>query len=111
LKNDVKTEHIPVVMLTAKGDEADTVAGFELGAEDYVTKPFSPKILIARIRRILHRAVSRDLEKPIIRKHDLTIDPGRHEVLVKGQPVHLTFTEFNILYVLVKRPGLVFTRY
>jgi two-component system alkaline phosphatase synthesis response regulator PhoP len=111
LKSDVKTEHIPIVMLTAKGDESDIVTGLELGAEDYVTKPFSPKILIARVRRILHRAVSRDLEKPIIRKRDLTIDPGRREVLVKGKPVNLTFTEFNILYALVKRPGLVFTRY
>jgi len=111
LKSDGKTEQIPVIMLTAKGDESDIVTGLELGAEDYVTKPFSPKILIARVRRILHRAVSRDLEKPIIRKKDLTIDPGRREVLVKGKPVDLTFTEFNILYALVKRPGLVFTRY
>jgi len=111
LKGDVKTEHIPVVMLTAKGDESDIVTGLELGAEDYITKPFSPKVLIARVRRILHRAVSRDLEKPIIKKRDLTIDPGRREVLVKGKPVDLTFTEFNILYTLVKRPGLVFTRY
>lgn len=111
LKADVKTEHIPIVMLTAKGDEADIVTGLELGAEDYITKPFSPKVLVARVRRILHRAVSRDLEKPIMRKRDLTIDPGRREVLVKGKPVDLTFTEFNILYTLVKRPGLVFTRY
>ena len=111
LKGDIKTEHIPIVMLTAKGDESDIVTGLELGAEDYITKPFSPKVLIARVRRILHRAVSRDLEKPIIRKRDLTIDPGRREVLVKGKPVDLTFTEFNILYTLVKRPGLVFTRY
>jgi two-component system alkaline phosphatase synthesis response regulator PhoP len=111
LKSDAKTEHIPIVMLTAKGDESDIVTGLELGAEDYVTKPFSPKILTARVRRILHRAVSRDLEKPIIKKRDLTIDPGRREVLVKGKPVNLTFTEFNILYALVKRPGLVFTRY
>jgi two-component system phosphate regulon response regulator PhoB len=111
LKNDVKTEQVPIVMLTAKGDESDIVTGLELGADDYITKPFSPKILIARVRRILHRAISRDLEKPVIKKRDLTIDPGRREVLVKGKPVDLTFTEFNILYILVKRPGLVFTRY
>jgi two-component system alkaline phosphatase synthesis response regulator PhoP len=111
LKSEVKTEHIPIVMLTAKGDEADIVTGLELGAEDYVTKPFSPKILIARVRRILHRAASRDSDKTIITKRDLTIDPGRREVLVRGKPVNLTFTEFNILYALVKRPGLVFTRY
>ena len=111
LKSEVKTEGIPIVMLTAKGEEADIVTGLELGADDYVTKPFSPKILIARVRRLLHRAVSRDLERPPVRIRDLTIDPSRREVLVKGRPVHLTFTEFNILYALAKRPGFVFTRY
>jgi len=111
LKGDVKTEHIPIIMLTAKGDESDIVTGLELGAEDYITKPFSPKVLVARVRRILHRAISRELEKPKIKKQDLSIDPARREVLVKGKPVDLTFTEFNILYTLVKRPGLVFTRY
>ena len=111
LKGDVKTEGIPIIMLTAKGEEVDIVTGLELGADDYVTKPFSPKVLVARVRRLLHRAVSRDLERPPLRIRDLTIDPGRREVLVKGKPVHLTFTEFNILYALAKRPGLVFTRY
>ena len=111
LKSDVKTEGIPIIMLTAKGEEADIVTGLELGADDYVTKPFSPKVLVARVRRLLHRAISRDLERPPLKIRDLTIDPGRREVLVKGKPVHLTFTEFNILYTLAKRPGLVFTRY
>ena len=111
LKGDVKTESVPIIMLTAKGEEADIITGLELGADDYVTKPFSPKVLVARVRRLLHRAVSRDLERPTLRIRDLTIDPGRREVLVKGKPVHLTFTEFNILYALAKRPGLVFTRY
>jgi len=111
LKSDVKTEGVPILMLTAKGEEADIVAGLELGADDYVTKPFSPKVLMARVRRILHRAVSRDMEKPPLKVHDLTIDPGRRELLVKGKRVNLTFTEFNILYALAKRPGLVFTRY
>jgi two-component system alkaline phosphatase synthesis response regulator PhoP len=111
LKADVKTEHIPIVMLTAKGDETDIVTGLELGAEDYITKPFSPKVMIARVRRILHRAVSSQLEKPTITKRDISIDPSRREVHVKGKPVDLTFTEFNILYTLLKRPGLVFTRY
>jgi two-component system phosphate regulon response regulator PhoB len=68
-------------------------------------------VLIARLRRILHRTVSRDLERPPVKIHDLTINPARREVLVKGKPVSLTFTEFNILYALAKRPGLVFTRY
>jgi two-component system phosphate regulon response regulator PhoB len=111
LKSDVKTESIPIIMLTAKGEEADIVTGLELGADDYVTKPFSPKVLVARVRRLLHRAVSRDLERPPMKIRDLTIDPGRREVLVKGKSIHLTFTEFNILSALAKRPGLVFTRY
>lgn len=111
LKSDVKTERVPIIMLTAKGEESDIVTGLELGADDYVTKPFSPKVLIARLRRILHRTVSRDLERPPVKIRDLTINPARREVLVKGKPVSLTFTEFNILYALAKRPGLVFTRY
>ena len=111
LKNNVKTEGLPIIVLTAKGEETDVVTGLELGADDYVTKPFSPKVLIARVRRILRRAVSRDMEKPPIRIGDIVMDPGRREVLVKGKRVNLTFTEFNILYALAKRPGMVFTRY
>jgi two-component system alkaline phosphatase synthesis response regulator PhoP len=111
LKSDLKTEPIPIIMLTAKGEESDIVTGLELGAEDYLTKPFSPKVLIARIRRILHRSVSRDLERPPIKIRDLIIDPGRREVHAKGKQVNLSYTEFNILYILAKRPGLVFTRY
>jgi two-component system phosphate regulon response regulator PhoB len=111
LKSDVKTERIPIIMLTAKGEESDIVTGLELGADDYVTKPFSPKVLTARIRRILHRTISRDLERPPIKIRDITIHPARREVLVKEKQVTLTYTEFNILYALAKRPGLVFTRY
>jgi two-component system, OmpR family, alkaline phosphatase synthesis response regulator PhoP len=111
LKRDAKTDRIPIIMLTAKGEEVDIVAGLEVGADDYVTKPFSPKVLGARVRRILHRAASRDMGRPAMKIRDLTIDPGRREVLVKGKRVNLTFTEFNILYALAKRPGLVLTRY
>ena len=111
LKSDTKTQHIPVIMLTAKGEEADIVTGLELGADDYVTKPFSPKVLVARVRRILHRTIARDLEKAPVKIHELTIDPARRQLLIKNKPVDLTFTEFNILYALAKRPGLVFTRY
>jgi len=111
LKNDAKTEGLPIIVLTAKSEESDIVTGLELGADDYVTKPFSPKVLIARVRRILRRAVSRDMEKSPIRIRDLVMDPGRREVLAKGKHVNLTFTEFNILYALARRPGLVLTRY
>jgi two-component system, OmpR family, alkaline phosphatase synthesis response regulator PhoP len=111
LKNDAKTRNIPIIMLTARGEESDVITGLELGAEDYITKPFSPKVLIARVRRILHRAVSVDLEKMPLKIHELTIDPARRQVLIKNEPVELTFTEFNILYALASRPGLVLTRY
>jgi two-component system phosphate regulon response regulator PhoB len=111
LKGNLKTEHIPIVMLTAKGEEADIVTGLELGADDYITKPFSRKVLIARVRRILRKGVTRQDEKNVLKIQDLTIDPNRREVLVKEKPVGLTFTEFNILHALARRPGLVFTRY
>jgi two-component system alkaline phosphatase synthesis response regulator PhoP len=111
LKHEPKTGKIPIIMLTAKGEESDIITGLEIGADDYITKPFSPKVLIARVRRILQRTIARDLEKAAIKIHELVIDPARREVVIKNKPVELTFTEFNILYVLAKRPGLVFTRY
>jgi two-component system phosphate regulon response regulator PhoB len=111
LKSDAKTQNIPIIMLTAKSDEADIVTGLELGADDYVAKPFSPKVLVARVRRILQRAAVHDLEKSPLKIHELTIDPARRQVFIKNKPIDLTFTEFNILYALAKRPGLVFTRY
>jgi two-component system phosphate regulon response regulator PhoB len=98
-------------MLTAKGEEADIVAGLELGADDYVTKPFSPRVLLARIRTVLRR---RTAEVPAdtapLKYKDLSINPGRHEVLLDGQPLDLTVTEFQLLHLLARRPGWVFTR-
>jgi two-component system alkaline phosphatase synthesis response regulator PhoP len=111
LKADPNTGHIPVVMLTAKGEEADIVAGLELGADDYVTKPFSGKVLVARVRRLLRRHVDESEEKGVVRVEGVEIDPARREVLVDGTPVTLTQMEFNILHTLAKRPGVVFTRY
>jgi len=112
LKKDPVCDGIPIVMLTAKGEESDIVAGLELGADDYITKPFSPKVLIARIRAVLRRKQKQPVAKDaVIRIHELVIDPGRHEVLLKGKPVHLTYTEFRLLQLLASRPGWVFTRY
>jgi len=111
LKNDAKTSHIPILMLTAKGEEADIVSGLELGADDYVTKPFSPRILLARVRALLRRKGREPSDgKEMIRQHDLVIHPGRHEVLARGEPVDLTHTELRLLHFLAKRPGWVFTR-
>jgi two-component system phosphate regulon response regulator PhoB len=111
LKEDTATRNIAIVMLTAKGEEADIVAGLELGADDYVTKPFSKKVLLARLRAVLgRRGTETPDEKSVLAFPDLAIHPGRREVLVKGKPVQLTYTEFGILHVLARRPGWVFTR-
>ncbi|MBI2423654.1 MAG: response regulator transcription factor [Candidatus Hydrogenedentes bacterium] len=103
---------LPILMLTAKGEEADIVTGLELGADDYVTKPFSPRILLARVRAVLRRRSQPEIrDDDSIRIHDLAIHPGRHEVLVGGERVELTHTEFQVLHFLARRPGWVFTRY
>jgi len=112
LKREPVTADIPIVMLTAKGEETDIVLGLELGAEDYITKPFSPKVLVARVRAVLRRGMKSEIDdKTPIVIEGIEIHPGRHEVSVGGKPVHLTFTEYEILYYLARRPGWVFTRY
>ncbi len=112
LRSDPQTRDIAIVMLTAKGDEADVVAGIELGADDYITKPFSPRVLLARIRAVLrrrsHSAVEDD--SAIVRIHSLEIDPVRHEVKVENRRLDLTITEFRVLSWLARHPGRVFTR-
>jgi len=111
LKNNGKTTAIPIIMLTAKSEESDIVTGLELGADDYITKPFSSKVLVARVRRALRKRPEEGTNGDVIRIHDLVIDPGRREVLLKGEPLSLTLSEFNILRILARRPGMVFTRY
>jgi two-component system phosphate regulon response regulator PhoB len=100
-------------MLTAKGEESDIVQGLELGADDYLPKPFSPQVLLARIRAILRRhartATAHDQDEPI-EIFDLIIHPGRTRVLAAGEPIELTYTEFRILYLLASRPGWVLSR-
>lgn len=112
MRADDSTRSIPVIMLTAKGSEADIVTGLELGADDYVTKPFSPRVLLARIRAALRRAgeVSEEAAD-VIRRGDVEIDNLHHEVRLAGKAVDLTLTEFRVLEVLARRPGVVFTRY
>jgi two-component system phosphate regulon response regulator PhoB len=111
LKAEPKTAAIPIVILSARGEEADVVAGLELGAEDYITKPFSPRVLVARVRAILRRKFETPAEEEeTVKRHDLTITPGRHEVLVGRKAVELTHTEFQLLHLLARRPGWVFTR-
>ncbi|MGD8353173.1 MAG: response regulator transcription factor [Pseudomonadota bacterium] len=112
LRSNSEKRRVPIIMVTAKGEESDIVTGLELGADDYVVKPFSPKVLIARIRNVLRRAEA-DSEQPsdqTIEKHGIYIHPGRREVSCGGSTVDLTFTEFNILKFLARKPGWVFTR-
>ncbi len=111
LKNDNRTQHIPILMLTAKGEESDVVTGLELGADDYVTKPFSPRILVARARASIRRQLKEALdEMAVIQVHEIEIHPGRRTVHISGQAVNLTYTEFQVLSILARRPGWVFTR-
>ncbi len=111
LKRDSKTENIPVIMITAKTEESDIVTGLELGADDYLTKPFSPKVLIARIRSVLRRQKAAKItSQSIINIENLSINPGKYEVLVDNKSLSLTLTEFQILHFLSRRPGWVYTR-
>jgi two-component system phosphate regulon response regulator PhoB len=111
LKGDQRTRHIPVIMLTAKGEESDVVTGLELGADDYVRKPFSPRELLARVKAVLRRREKAQPETSTpIKIHDVVIHPGRHEVLVGGHAVQLTYTEFRLVHFLAQRPGWAFTR-
>ncbi len=110
-QNQAQTE-IPIIMLTAKGDEADIVKGLELGADDYVIKPFSSKVLTARIKAILRRKNQKlSNEDDVLQIHDIIIHPGRHEVILNGEALDLTYSEFRLLQFLAGRPGWVFTRY
>jgi two-component system, OmpR family, alkaline phosphatase synthesis response regulator PhoP len=111
VKNNPRTQNIFIVILTAKGSEADIVTGLELGADDYITKPFSPRVLLARIKAVIRRSKDEKSEDTtVIRIHNLIIHPGRREVLVGETAVTLTYTEFQVLSYLVRRPGWVFTR-
>ena len=109
LRKDEKTARIPVIMLTAKDQETDKIVGLELGADDYVTKPFSVKELIARIHAVLRRWDDVPDDRPVTLGR-LLIDPAKHNVTLAGAPVDLTATEFRILHFLASRRGRVFTR-
>lgn len=112
LKADATTQEIPIVMLTAKSEDADIVAGLEIGADDYVTKPFSPKVLIARLRAAL-RKMREPGQKPAVERlkgHGITMDLSRYEVTCDGREISLSATEFAILEFLMYNPGWVFSR-
>jgi two-component system, OmpR family, alkaline phosphatase synthesis response regulator PhoP len=117
LKEDPRTHPLPVIMLTAKGSETDIIAGLNLGADDYISKPFSPQVVMARVRAIFRRREmdlngrhGKDNGNTEIRIHELTIQPGRRQVLLEECPLDLTVTEFDLLRFLADKPGWTFTR-
>ncbi|HDD24614.1 MAG TPA: response regulator transcription factor [Chloroflexi bacterium] len=111
LRSTPQVADLPIIMLTARDDDVDKIVGLELGADDYMTKPFNPRELVARVKAILRRTY-RQIKpgKAPIHVEDVTIDPARHEVLVKGQPVHLRPKEFDLLLTLAEHRGMVLSR-
>ena len=112
VRADERTAKVPVIMVTARDEDADVVAGLEVGADDYVTKPFSARVLSARVRAVLRRAaVEPDDEKDVLVRGPIMIDRTHHAVKLDGIPLVLTLTEFKMLDLFMKRPGVVFSRY
>jgi phosphate regulon transcriptional regulator PhoB len=110
LRNDPKTESLPIIMLTAKGEEVDRILGLEMGADDYIAKPFSPRELVARVKAVLRRSMEKPPAEKILKVVELVIDRERYTVTIKGKPVKLSATEFKLLLFLVERKGKVFNR-
>ena len=110
MRNDSRTSTTPLIMLTARAAESDRVVGLELGADDYVTKPFSPRELVARVKAVLRRGQQQEEPSQVIRRGALVIDPVRHEVTFNGERVALTATEFRLLQFLAQRAGRVLSR-
>jgi two-component system alkaline phosphatase synthesis response regulator PhoP len=110
LRSDPATSGLPVIMLTARVEETDRLIGLELGADDYITKPFSPREVVARVRAVLRRTENQSDNSAILHIGDLVIDRQRRSVRREQQPVELTATEFDLLAILVREPGRPFTR-
>ena len=112
LKRDSRTRDVPIIMLTAKSEERDVITGLDGGADDYITKPFSPRVLLARVKSLLRRkdVEIRSQQETTIQVRDLIIHPGRHEVTLQGNQLKLTYTEFALLQFLTKRPGWAYSR-
>lgn len=110
LRNDPKTEALPIIMLTAKGEEVDRILGLEMGADDYIAKPFSPRELVARVKAVLRRSMEKPPSEKILKIGELVIDRERYTVSIKGKPIKLSATEFKLLLFLIEKKGKVFNR-
>lgn len=113
LKQKEATRDIPIIMISAKSDDVDVVLGLELGADDYVTKPFSPKVLVARVKSVFRREQRNGAfnKSSLVSMHGLNIDPVKHEIKINGEILDLTYSEFQTLHLLATHAGRVFTRY
>jgi len=110
LRNDPRTENLPIIMLTAKGEEVDRILGLEIGADDYISKPFSPRELIARVKAVLRRTAGKPAEEKVVRMGDLLINKETYSVSKRNVPLTLSSTEFKLLLYLAERKGKVFNR-
>jgi phosphate regulon transcriptional regulator PhoB len=110
LRNDPKTAGLPIIMLTAKGEEVDRILGLEMGADDYITKPFSPRELVARVKAVLRRSAEKTVTEDILKVGELEIDLEKYTVSVRGRPIKLSATEFKLLLFLAQKKGKVFSR-
>jgi len=110
LKSGRETASIPIIMLTAKGEEADVVSGLEVGADDYVSKPFSMRLLLARMKAVMRRTTRTEEPPTLTQAHDLVVDDDRHRITLRGETLELTLTEYKLLRFLAQHPGRVFTR-
>ncbi|MBL0926027.1 MAG: response regulator transcription factor [Phycisphaerales bacterium] len=110
LKRDVASRDVPIIMVSARGEESDVVVGLELGAEDYITKPFSPRVLIARVKAVMRRKETDTSGQISLAGGEVVIDPARHALKIFGQDVELTLTQYRLLHYLASRPGFVRTR-
>jgi len=110
LRNEPKTAALPIIMLTAKGEEVDKILGLEMGADDYMAKPFSPRELIARVKAVLRRTAEQPVVERILKSGEIEIDRERYMVTVRGRAVKLSATEFKLLLYLIERKGKVFSR-
>jgi phosphate regulon transcriptional regulator PhoB len=110
VRNDPKTASLSIIMLTAKGEEIDRIVGLEIGADDYVTKPFSPRELVARVKAVLRRTKEKPVTEKLLKIGELEIDKERYNISIKGEPVKLSATEYKLLLYLAERKGKVFSR-
>jgi two-component system alkaline phosphatase synthesis response regulator PhoP len=110
VRSDPTLADMPIIMLTARVEDTDKIVGLELGADDYITKPFNPREVVARVRAVLRRAVGGPTQTKVLQLGGLLMDLDQHEVLLDGQPVDLTPTEFELLRALMENPGHAFTR-